>query len=81
MPPEFLAHVPIEPQEVEEVIPLEDTVMLDHPVALLRNEGLDDGGRDVGVVPRSQRVSDIVQQGADNIFFVPPRLIRAGCSL
>src|SRR5271154_869461 len=43
MTPEFLTHIPLEPQEVEEVIPLKDGVVLDDPVVLLRHEGLDDG--------------------------------------
>ena len=81
MPAELLAHVPVEPQVVEEVIPLEDAVMLDHPMVLLRHEGLDDGGGDVGVIVRAERIADIVQQRADHIFLVPARLKRAGRGL
>jgi len=62
---------------VEEIKSLEDTMMLDHPVVLLRHEGLDDDGRDVGVIVWSQRIADVVQQRANNIFLVPARLERA----
>src|SRR5580704_14704135 len=42
MAAEFLAPVAIQPEEVEEVIPLEDPVMLNDPVVLLGHERLDD---------------------------------------
>ena len=74
MPAELLAHVAVESQEVEEVIPLEDAVVLDHPMVLLRHEGLDNGGGDVGVVVRAERIADVVQQHADHIFVVAARL-------
>jgi hypothetical protein len=81
MPTVLLAHIAIEPQEVEEIIPLKDIVMLDDPVVLLRHEGLDDHGRDVRVIVGPQRIADIVQQAADHIFLVSARLIRAGRGL
>jgi hypothetical protein len=46
----LLAHIAIEPQEVEEIIPLKDIVMLDDLVVLRPPEGLDDHGRDVRVI-------------------------------
>ncbi len=81
MPPELVPHVAIEPQEMEEVISLENGVMLDDPVVLLRHEGLDDGGRDLGVIAGTQRVADIVQQGTDHVFFVSACLPGAGGGL
>ena len=78
---EFVAQIPIEPKEMEEVIPLEDSVMLDDPVIFLRYKWLHDSCRDIGVIRGSQRIADIVQQGTDHIFLVPARLIRAGCGL
>src|SRR5579863_3956626 len=50
MPPECLAHVAIEPQEMKEVVALEDPVMFDDPVMLFRHEGLDDGRRNVRMI-------------------------------
>ncbi len=76
-----LPHVAIESEEVEEVVPLKDAVVLDHPVVLLGYEGLDDGGCNVRVIERTQRIPDVMQERADHIFFVAPGLMGAGRGL
>ncbi len=50
MTTELFACFPVEPDMMEEVIPLEDTVLLDHPVVLLRHERLQDSRCDVRVI-------------------------------
>src|ERR1700691_4546597 len=81
MPAELLAHVAIEPQKMEEIISLEDAVMLDHPVMLLRDKGLHDGRRNVRMIVRAQRVADVVQQRTAHVFLVAARLVGAGRGL
>jgi len=53
-----------------EVVALENPVLLDHPVILRRDEGLQNGGGHVRVVAAAQRVADVVQQRAHHVFFV-----------
>ena len=55
-----LAIVPVAAEVVPEIITLEDAVVRDDPVVLLGDERLDDGGRDLRVIGRRQRVADIV---------------------
>ena len=62
---------------MEEVVALEDGVLLDHPVVRLVDERLDDGGADVGVVERPERVADVVEQGARHVLVVAPGPIGA----
>src|SRR3546814_3008181 len=46
---ELVAHVAVEADIVEEIMALEDAVMLDDPMILFRQEGLEDRRGDVGV--------------------------------
>ena len=74
----LVAHVSVEAEIVEEIVPLEDAVIGDHPVIGLRDVGLQDRGGDVGVVGRSQRIADVMQERTDHIFFIPTVAQGAG---
>ena len=55
---------------MKEVVTLEDSVVLYHPVIGLRDKRLEDGCCHIGVVEAAQRIADVVEQGAHNIFFI-----------
>ena len=67
---ELLTHVAIHADMVEEIVALENVMVLDHPKVGSTDKRLENGGRDVGVVVRSQRIANIVQQSADDIFII-----------
>ena len=67
---ELVAHVPVQPQVVEEVVALEDAVMRHRPVIGLRHIGPHDGGAELGMAGCGQDVADVVDQGADDVFLV-----------
>ena len=68
--PEHVAHVPVQADVVKEVVALENAMVLHHPQIGLAHKGLQNGGCDVRVVVGAQGVANVVQQGADDIFFV-----------
>ncbi len=68
--------IPVEPEIVEEIIALEDAVMLEHPPVLFRDERLEHRRTKFGMIVRGQRVADIVQQRADDIFLVHAVAVR-----
>jgi hypothetical protein len=70
MAAELLAHVAVQADVMEEVVALEDAVLLHHPEVLLGHEGLEDGGRDVRRVERTEGVADVVQQRAHHVLLV-----------
>ena len=51
-------------------IGLEDAVLFQHPVVGLADERLQDGGDDLAVVERTERLADVVQQTAHHVLFV-----------
>jgi hypothetical protein len=53
MAAKLFAHIAVKPNEVEEVIALEDAVMLHDPVIFLRDERFQKRGGDVGVIVRT----------------------------
>ena len=61
----LIAHIAIETHVMKKVIPLENSVMLDHPVVGFTHIGLQKHGRDIGVVGGTQRVTNVVQQGTN----------------
>ena len=68
----LIPEIPIEAHVVKKVVPLENSVMLDHPVIGLAHVGLEQHGRDIGMVGGAQRVTNVVQQGAHHVFFIFP---------
>jgi hypothetical protein len=78
---ELITHVAIEPEVVKKIVALENSVLLDHPVILFRNERLQDGCGDIGVIAGSERVTDVVQKCADDVFLIPSILVRASGGL
>ena len=64
---EFLTHVRIHADMMEKIVTLENVMVLDHPKVEFIDKRLEKSGRDVGVVVRSQRIANIVQQSADDI--------------
>ena len=70
MIPQRIARIPVHPEVMEEVVPLEDPVILDHPVILLRDERMEDGRRHLGVVPGPERVADVVEERARDVLLV-----------
>ena len=76
MPAELLAHVRIQADVLEKEVTLENPVLFDHPVVGFGYEGFQDCGGNVGMVPGGQRIADVVQQGAHDIFLVFAALVR-----
>ncbi len=52
-------------------------MLLDHPVVLFRDEWLKDRGGKFRVVIAGQKIANVVEQGANYVFFVLTRLMRA----
>ena len=65
-----LAHVPVHAQIMEEVIPLENGVMLHHPVIGFADKGFQQNRCHVGMVEGAKGIADVMQQGADDVFIV-----------
>src|SRR6056297_2572766 len=65
-----LAGVLVEPDVVPEVVALELAVVLHHEMVRLGHERLHDGGRDLRVGVRAQRVADVVDQCAEDVLVV-----------
>ena len=74
----LLAHARVEPDMLEKKVALEDAVLFDHPVVGFGHERFQDGRRHLGVIPRAQRIADVVQQRADDIFLVFPAFVGEG---
>src|SRR5437667_352247 len=72
-----VAHVPVEPHVVEEVVTLEDAVVLHDPVVLLGHERLNDHRGELGVVQARERVADVVDERAHDVFLVAAVAMRA----
>src|SRR5579885_1299716 len=70
MAAQLIALVAVGPQVVEPVVALHDAVILDDPVVLLGDEGFEQGGGQLGVIERGERVADIVQQRAHHVLFI-----------
>jgi hypothetical protein len=78
MAAKLLPHITVHADVVEEIVALKNTVLFHHPMILFRNEGLEDGGSDVGMVERSERISNVVQQRAGHVFVVAAVLLSEG---
>ena len=78
---ELVAHIAIEAEMVKEEIALENTVLLHHPEVGFGYEGFEDGGGDIEMIAATQRVADVMQQGADHILFIAAVLERQRGSL
>ena len=78
---ETISQVSIETQVVKEVVALEDPVVLYDPVVLLAHEGLENRRRKLGMIDTGQGVTDIVQQGAHDVFVISPVPLCAGRGL
>lgn len=76
-----LPRMPVATEEMLKVITFKNIVMRNHPMILRRNERLQHAGRESGVRIGRNRVTDIVEQRADDIFLVPARTMRKGCRL
>ena len=81
MPAKLLAHVAVEAEEMEEVISLENAVMLNDPVVLLRYERPENRCCDVRVIVRTQGVADVVKEGADYVLLGSSGLMSSGRGL
>ena len=77
MSAEGLAHVPVEPDVMEEVIALEDAVLLHDEMVLLGDVRLHDRRSDVRVIRRAEGIPDVVQERAGDVLFVLAGLTRA----
>ncbi|CAI8385440.1 MAG: Uncharacterised protein [Hyphomonas sp. TMED17] len=68
---ELVAHIAIQTEMMEKIIALENSVIGDHPVVLLRNEWLQYCRSNIGMIEAPERIANIVQQSTDNILLVP----------
>ncbi len=67
---ELVPHIAIHAQMMEEVVPLKDRVMFDHPVIRLGNEGLQDRRGHISMVEATQGVSNVVQESTNYVFII-----------
>src|SRR4029450_6591613 len=81
MPAKRPAHVAVHSEVVKEIIALEDAMMLDHPVELVVDEGLQDRRGDLGMIVGTKRVADIMQQGHDDVGLAFAATMGARCGL
>ena len=81
MAAKLLAHVAVEAQMMEEILPLKNSVILHNPKELFGNERLQYGGSNVWMVGSAERVANIVEQRHHDIIFTAPVAIGAGCGL
>src|SRR5262249_35013260 len=72
----LIATIPIHSQKVEEVVTLENTVLLHHPQVRIRDERLEYGRRNIGMIIRAQRIPYVVQQRAHDVLFVSAVPVR-----
>ena len=52
------------------VVSLKQTMMFDYPKITLTDVRTQNGGGDLAVIVRSQNIADVMQQSADNSFFI-----------
>src|SRR5580658_6686036 len=78
VPAELLPHVAVHADVVEEIVALKNAVLFHHPMIFFGNERLEDGGGDVRMVEGSERVSNVVQQGAGHVLVVAAILLSQG---
>ena len=64
-----------------EEVDLEDGVVGEHPVIRLADERSEDGGGDLAVVERAERLTHVVEQGAHHVLVVAPVAQGAGGGL
>ena len=57
---ELLPHVLIQPQILEEIIPLENRMVLHHPMVSLTDVGLKQDRSDICMVGRPQRITYVM---------------------
>ena len=57
---------------MEEILPLENSVILHNPKELFGNEGLQYGSGDIGMVGSAERIANVVEQCHDDIILIPP---------
>jgi hypothetical protein len=67
---ELLADIAVFVGVVQVVVALEQAVVLDYPKILFADIRSKNSGGDLTVIVRSKEISDIMQQSADNRFFI-----------
>ncbi|MDT4861676.1 hypothetical protein FQZ97_962910 [compost metagenome] len=67
---ELITKMAIQPKVMEEVVPLKDPMLLDHPVILWTDEGLQQGRSQIGVVEGAEKIADIMQKSANHVLLI-----------
>ena len=57
---------------MKKVVPLKNSVMLDHPVISLAHVRFQKHGRDIGMVGGAQRIANVVQKRTHHVLFIFP---------
>ena len=78
MTAERVPHGAIQAKMVEKVIPLKNPMVLDHPMVGFGHIGFENHSSDVSVIGRAERVADVVQERADDVFLVHAIPVRQG---
>ena len=66
----FVAGVAVFPYMVKVIVRLKNRVVLQDPIVLFRDKGLQKLGDEPAVVHRRNKVTEVVQQRADNGFLI-----------
>src|SRR4029078_9987990 len=77
----LLPHIAVHTEVLEKVVSLENSMVLDHPVILVRDERFQDRGANIRMIVSAKGVADIMQQGTDHILLIPTILVSSSCRL
>ena len=76
-----VARIAIQPDMMEKIIALKHAVILQHEIILLGNKRLQYGGAQFGMIERAQKVTNIMQKRANDIFLITAIFMGAGRGL
>jgi hypothetical protein len=78
---QLISQISIPTNVMIKIVPLKDAMMLDHPEIRIAYKGLENCRGNVRMIECSKRVSNVVQQCADDVFFISPVSPRASSCL
>ena len=65
-----IALIPVHPEVVKVVVPLNSAVVRHHPMVGFRHVRLEDARGDIGMVKRCQDIANVVEKGTDDVLLV-----------
>ncbi len=77
----LLTHVAVQSEVMEEVVALKFGMVLNHPMVIRADVGFQNGGGYIGMVCGAQCIAYVMEQSADDVFFVFTVLVGEGGGL